>query len=59
VVGCWPLEAGVTLAEESVRWSAFAQPHRRVWSYAGFGPFVFDRRQYEDAVAEAVAALGA
>lgn len=58
-VSCWPLEADVTLAEESVRWSAFAQPCRRVWSYAGFGPFVFDRRQYEDAVAEAVAALGA
>lgn len=58
-VSCWPLEADVTLAEESVGWSAFAQPHRSAWSYAGFVPFVFDRRQYEDAVAGAVAALGA
>jgi hypothetical protein len=41
----------VTLTEHSVTWSNFAQPHRRAWSYAGFGPFVFDRRQYENAIA--------
>lgn len=57
--GCWPFEAGVTLAGQSVTWSSFSQPHRRARSYAGFGPFVFDRRQYEDAVVAAVAALRA
>lgn len=56
-VGCWPLEAEVTLADHSVMWSSFAQPHRRAWSYGGFGPFVFDRRQYEDAVAASEAAV--
>ncbi|MBO1752546.1 hypothetical protein J4G33_12105 [Actinotalea sp. BY-33] len=54
-VGCWPLEAEVVLAENSVTWSGFAQPHRPEWAYTGFGPFVFDRRQYEDAVAAASA----
>jgi hypothetical protein len=58
-VSCWPLEAEVTLDERSIWWSGFAQPYRPAWLYAGFGPFVFDRRQYEAAVAGAVAALGA
>lgn len=58
-VSCWPLEAEVTLTEQSVRWSGFTQPYRPAWSYSGFGPFVFDRRQYEHAVSEAAAALGA
>lgn len=58
-VGCWPLEAEVTLTDQWVRWSNFSQPHRTSWSYDALGPFVFDRRQYEDAVAESVAALRA
>lgn len=58
-VGCWPLEAEVTLTDRAVSWSSFAQPHRPAWSYAGFGPFVFDRLQYENAVAGSVAALHA
>lgn len=56
--GCWPLEAAVSVADATVTWSGFTQPHRPAWSYAGFGPFVFDRDQYEAAVAVAVAALG-
>ncbi|VTR76625.1 hypothetical protein [Cellulomonas hominis] len=54
-VGCWPLEADVVLTDHQVTWSGFAQPHRPAWSYAGVGPFVFDRRQYEDAVATSAA----
>ena len=56
-VGCWPLEARVTVAGESVTWSEFRQPFREAWSYEGFGPFVFHRPAYDDAVARAVAAL--
>ena len=56
-MGCWPLNASVTLTVQSVTWSNFVQPHRRAWSYAGFGPFVFDRRQYEAAVSTCVATL--
>ncbi|WP_198303494.1 hypothetical protein [Cellulomonas sp. PSBB021] len=58
-VGCWPLEAEITVSDQSVWWCNFSQPHRPAWSYAGFGPFVFDRRQYENAVAASVAALDA
>lgn len=50
-VGCWPLEARVTVDGDRVTWSHFAQSRRPAWSYAGFGPFVFDRDQYEAAVA--------
>jgi len=48
-VGCWPLYAAVHVTATEVRWSAFEQPHRPDRSYAGFGPFTFDRRQYEAA----------
>jgi len=54
-VGCWPLECRIEVTRDEVVWSAFRQPHRDAWDYAGFGPFVFDRRRYE----AAVAALGA
>lgn len=50
-VGCWPLEARVTVVGDRVTWSDFVQPYRPAWSYEGFGPFVFDRHQYEAAVA--------
>ncbi|WP_221652077.1 hypothetical protein [Actinotalea ferrariae] len=56
-IGCWPLDASVTLTAHSVTWSNFVQPHRRVWSYADFGPFIFDRRQYEAAVSTCLATL--
>ncbi|MEU4197305.1 hypothetical protein AB0E69_35775 [Kribbella sp. NPDC026611] len=48
-MGCWPLEARVAGGEQ-VTWSGFAQPHRPGRDYSGFGPFVFDRSQYEAAV---------
>ena len=58
--GCWPLLVRVHLDETRVAWTDFEQPHRspesisvrgpRPWSYRGFGPFVFDRGQYERAL---------
>lgn len=55
--GCWPLEARVEPTDDTVTWSEFHQPHRPSWDYSGFGPFQFDRSQYETAVAEAVRSL--
>lgn len=51
-VGCWPLLTSVSVAERIVRWSGFRQPFRPERDYAGFGPFVFDRQAYREAVAQ-------
>lgn len=49
--GCWPMLVRIEVRDDSIRWSDFEQPHRRdSWSYASFGPFVFDRAQYEEAL---------
>ena len=48
VVGCWPLQATITARENVVVWEDFRQPHRRRWRYDALGPFVFDRKQYEE-----------
>ena len=57
-VGCWPLSARVTVTDSTVVWSSFSQPYREHRDYSGFGPFEFDRTQYETAVCQAVAGLG-
>ncbi|NEI65032.1 hypothetical protein GR243_24375 [Rhizobium leguminosarum] len=49
-VGCWPLVAHVRLHEDKVVWDGFSQPHRPSRNYENFGPFVFERKQYEKAV---------
>jgi hypothetical protein len=49
--GCWPLRVRVTASADRVTWSDFQQPHRPEWSYAAFGPFVFNRAQYDEEVA--------
>jgi hypothetical protein len=49
-VACWPLLTSVTRLEGGYQWSAFHQPHRPERDYDAFGPFVFERSQYEDAV---------
>ena len=47
VVGCWPLQAKITVTEDRVTWSNFVQPHRRRWRHDRLGPFVFEREAYE------------
>jgi hypothetical protein len=47
--GCWPLMARVEVADDTVTWTDFEQPHRENWNYGGFS-LAFDRRQYEDAL---------
>ena len=49
--GCWPLLARVTTTAVEVRWSDFEQPFRRDRDYSAFGPFVFDRQDYDRALA--------
>jgi hypothetical protein len=56
-VGCWPLTALIEPREETVRWSHLAQPYRPAWDYAGFGPFLFDRAQYDEALRALMAVL--
>jgi hypothetical protein len=52
--GCWPFLVKIELSDHLVTWSDFAQPHREgQWHYDGFGPFTFDRKQYESALQEA------
>jgi hypothetical protein len=49
-VGCSPLMARVTVTDDTVTWDDFEQPTRPGWDYEGFGPFTFDRAQYERAL---------
>ena len=58
-VGCWPLDARIEVTDDLVMWQDFQQPHRPERDYRSFGPFVFGRKEYDRAVADAVAALGA
>ena len=51
--GCWPLEARIAVTADTITWLDFSQPLRPEWSYRNFGPFVFDRGQYEGALARA------
>lgn len=58
--GCWPLTCRIRVTSTRVYWSDFAQPHRSGrrhlrwhpgrWEYMGFGPFAFQRAQYEAAL---------
>jgi hypothetical protein len=49
-VGCWPLCARIVVAERTVVWDSFRQPHRPLRDYSDFGPFIFDAEQYRKAV---------
>ena len=49
-MGCWPLRAEIHADADTVTWDSFHQPHRPDWDYSGFGPFVFDRAQYDEAL---------
>jgi len=56
-VGCWPLSARIAVTDAAVVWSGFSQPHQLQRDYSSFGPFEFDRAQYEAAVRTAVVEL--
>ncbi|ULH14621.1 hypothetical protein MF271_11425 [Deinococcus sp. KNUC1210] len=48
---CWPLEAQMETTDRHVIWSRFVQPHRRdTWTYEGFGPFIFERVEFTEAI---------
>ncbi len=49
--GCWPLLVRITVTDDAVIWSDFQQPHRDGWVYPANLQLVFDRRQYEQALA--------
>jgi hypothetical protein len=49
--GCWPLLMRITVTEDRVTWSDPQQWHRDHWGYLSGWQLVFDRRQYEQALA--------
>jgi len=49
-VGCWPLTCLINASGSDVVWHNFEQPHRPARDYSSFGPFVFELRQYEEAL---------
>ena len=51
-VGCSPLMARITVTDDTVTWDQFEQPTRPDWDYDNFGPFTFERAQYERALME-------
>ena len=51
-MGCWPLLTVITVAHRNVTWSRFKQFFMPEWDYSDFGPFTFERQQYDDALAE-------
>ncbi|MEU2248979.1 hypothetical protein [Streptomyces sp. NPDC019224] len=42
--------ARITATADLVTWDAFEQPHRKTRDYVTFGPFQFDRHQYDGAL---------
>ena len=55
--GCWSFRARIELTDDLVRWAAFEGP-KTDRDYSDLGPFVFDRREYENAVADVERSLG-
>jgi hypothetical protein len=41
----------MTVTDDHVTWDAFEQPHRKARDYSGFGPFRFERHQYDEGLA--------
>ncbi|MBH0774701.1 hypothetical protein [Nocardia bovistercoris] len=58
-LGCWPLLTRISLTGDLVVWDYFEQPYRTARDYTAFGPFLFDRDQYDKAVRVLGAAIAA
>lgn len=58
-LGCWPLLTRISLTGDIVVWDCFEQPYRPARDYGAFGPFLFDRNQYDKAVNGLDTAIGA
>ncbi len=62
---CWPLVCRITVNANTVVWSDFLKPDRQAdhptgeWRYDGFGPFEFQRLQYEEALSDAASVAAA
>jgi hypothetical protein len=50
--------ARITPTADLVTWDAFEQPHRKTCDYVAFGPFQYDRHQYDDALRALSAVIG-
>lgn len=46
-VGCWPFCARIVASSDTITWDHFSQPYRSTRDYSNFGPFTFERSQYE------------
>jgi hypothetical protein len=55
--GDWPLSCRISVTDVQVVWDEFGQPHRPTRDYSRFGPFVFTRGDYEDALGDLALAL--
>jgi hypothetical protein len=56
-LGCWPLKCSVRDDRDTITWANFSQPHRPDRDYSSFGPFLFERAQYAQAVSSLTAQL--
>ena len=55
--GCWPLMGRITALDARYRWDSFHNPFRMTRDYRAFGPFVFERCEYEAAISQLVSTL--
>ena len=58
VPDCWPLLATISLTDGRVIWDQFRQPFRPEQDYSAFGPIVFKRDQYVNAVRALLVKIG-
>jgi len=48
--GCWPLHVRIEVSDDVVRWTGFANPYRKQWTYEALGTFEFGRSEYDAAI---------
>ena len=50
--GCWPVEVQIIRTSTVVKWKNFRNGHRPSWPYDKFGPFYFNRKNYDSEIAK-------